>query len=367
MGRDIDPDSREWLPIGGNNPTDATGKFFEGSFDGQGYSVSNIRISTGYHHVGFFGDVKNATILDLGIESGSILGESRVGGIAGAIRNGVTIRGCYNKVAVCGRTFMGGIVGMIGGKDCLVTSRYNTGEIFARSKQSKTAGLLGYLAADAHHTKLLNSYNQGNYFGLIGSVHASATGATIENCYSASTLRLVRIQEALTTTGSFRISTDTLKTYAPVLGDTYTEDTALVNRGYPILFRQQEGHRFHSYMLTSKDADTHSACCRYCTDSYTEAHSFTDGVCICGEEETKAPVVDEEIVINHTLNLASDISLNFAVLSSLLDGYESHYLEVRIPVYQGNALIGTRTVTIEPVVKGSSDYYTLTGLTAAPV
>ena len=360
---DLDLQNELWLPIGG---MDEGGKYvFSGSFDGNGHSIRNLNVwEKGLNYGGLFGIISGGSVSHLGIDSGIVVALNYAAPLAARLENAGILKGCYNRAMVYADGCTGGLAGVISNPDSVIESCYNTGEIFARSKQSKTAGLVGYLAADAHHTKLLNSYNQGNYFGLIGSVHASATGATVENCYSASTLRLVRIQEALTTTSSFQISTDTLKTYAPVLGDAYTEDTALVNRGYPILFWQQEGHCFHSYVLTSKDADTHSACCRYCADSYTEAHSYTNGVCACGEEETKAPVVDEEIVINHTLNLASDISLNFAVLSSLLEGYERHYLEVRIPVYQGNALIGTRTVTIEPVVKGSYDYYTLTGLTA---
>jgi hypothetical protein len=80
------------------------------------------------------------------------------------------------------------------------------------------------------------------------------------------------------------------------------------------------------------------------------------------QEET--PDLDSGIVIGHTLNLASDISVNYAVKSDLLAAYDSCYLEVRLPVYSGNVLTGNRTVTVQPVQNGSYYYFTLTGITA---
>ena len=83
-----------------------------------------------------------------------------------------------------------------------------------------------------------------------------------------------------------------------------------------------------------------------------------------GEAEIKEPIVDETISIGHTLNLASDISINFAVKTTLLADYVNHHMVVEIPVYEGNTQIDTRTLTIEPVLNGNYYYYTLTGLTA---
>ncbi len=74
--------------------------------------------------------------------------------------------------------------------------------------------------------------------------------------------------------------------------------------------------------------------------------------------------VDETIVIRHSLNLASDISINYAVSTSQLSGYDSYYLECTLPLYDGNNLTGSRTVTVAPVLKGSYYYFTLTGITA---
>ena len=120
----------------------------------------------------------------------------------------------------------------------------------------------------------------------------------------------------------------------------------------------------HSYTYDPVDAATHAIGCENCDYTATESHAYTEGACICGEIEIKEPVVDEAIVINHTLNLASDISVNFAVRADMVQNYVNHYLVCEIPVYEGNVQTGTRTVTIEPTLNGYFYYYTLTGLTA---
>ena len=107
--------------------------------------------------------------------------------------------------------------------------------------------------------------------------------------------------------------------------------------------------------------------CTACGDFYSNpikatGHNYVNGVCTaCGDGTT---TVDPTIVINHNLNLASDISINFAVKTSLLTQYDSYYLDVKIPVYSGNTLQSYRNVQIRPVLNGSYYYFTLTGVTA---
>ena len=122
----------------------------------------------------------------------------------------------------------------------------------------------------------------------------------------------------------------------------------------------------HSY--TYEDlGDSHRGTCIRCGKDSTDSHSFTEGTCICGAKERTEPVVDEAIVINHTLNLASDISVNFAVKASLLENYVNHYMICQIPVYDGDMQVGTRSLTLAPELTGNYYYYTLTGLTAVQI
>ncbi len=78
----------------------------------------------------------------------------------------------------------------------------------------------------------------------------------------------------------------------------------------------------------------------------------------------ETPILEENATIRHTLNLASDISLNYLVATSELSGYDSFYMQCVIPVYNGNAYVGTKVVKLSPVLKGNYYYFTLEGLTA---
>ena len=79
---------------------------------------------------------------------------------------------------------------------------------------------------------------------------------------------------------------------------------------------------------------------------------------------TETPVEMTDTKIYHSLNLESDISLNYIVPKAELEGYDSFYLECNLPQYEGNTLVGETTVTITPVLKGEYYYFTLEELTA---
>ena len=76
------------------------------------------------------------------------------------------------------------------------------------------------------------------------------------------------------------------------------------------------------------------------------------------------PSVSCEVSIYHSLNLASDISLNYLVPVEELQDYDSFEMEVRIPVYEGNMFTGYVIETTEPVEKQGFYYFTVNGLTA---
>ena len=119
----------------------------------------------------------------------------------------------------------------------------------------------------------------------------------------------------------------------------------------------------HEYSYIDK-GDSHLGTCIRCSKTLTASHSYENGPCICGATEA---LVDSNIRIQHGLNLASDISINYVVSADLLKDYDSHSLLCTLPVYEGDKLTGTETVTVEPELKGSLYYYTLTGLTAVQI
>ena len=134
-----------------------------------------------------------------------------------------------------------------------------------------------------------------------------------------------------------------------------------VHNGLPFVCRD------HSPVYTDLGNGTHRVSCSLCSeDLRIDSHSMTEGACsLCGC--LAAPKVDEAVVLRHSLNLASDISINYAVQAEQLESYDSFCLSCQIPDYEGNLYKGTSTVVIQPELKGSYYYFTLTGLTAVQI
>ena len=86
---------------------------FDGIFDGQGHTVSEVNLKSGLSYVGFFTHVgKDAVIMNLNV-SGSVMPTGNttiVGGFCGE-NNGI-ISGCSYKGVVSGKDYIGGITGI---------------------------------------------------------------------------------------------------------------------------------------------------------------------------------------------------------------------------------------------------------------
>ena len=106
--------------------------------------------------------------------------------------------------------------------------------------------------------------------------------------------------------------------------------------------------------------------CTFTAIFTADAHYYIDGVCTCGKEGKNEPVQESKWKIGHTLNLASDISVNLAVSKSLLSGFDMDtvYILAEIDLYTDNEKTDTKTVKILPVEQGNYYYFTLSGLTA---
>jgi hypothetical protein len=75
---------------------------------------------------------------------------------------------------------------------------------------------------------------------------------------------------------------------------------------------------------------------------------------------------DLNLKLSHTLNLAGDITLNYAVPVSKISGFdtESLYVEVLRPIYGENLLVGEETLLLKPAQRGNYYYFALDGMTA---
>lgn len=190
-----------WTPIGAN------GTPFDGIFDGNGKTVSNVYTNNENDYQGLFGYVDNGTVKNLAV-SGTIKGKEKVGAIAGYLENGL-IENCHNTAttAVKGQEmFVGGIVGLIKTEQGTVRNCSNsatvsnnylthiggiTGQNFGTTEmcvnkgsvsasEGKGGGIVG-----VNSGTLRNCYNQGSVDGRehIGGI-VGYNAVKTENCYS---------------------------------------------------------------------------------------------------------------------------------------------------------------------------------------
>ena len=193
-----------WTPIG------KSGLPFQGTFDGDGYQITNLKISNGGQYAGLFGYTKGAVIKNCNV-TGEINGYNHTGGIVGSanvntkIRNcsfqgnvegngekrggivghtsiGCDVSGCFVTGTVTGEKFVGGIAGWGAGtiKNCYALANVTATGVSA-------GGIAGYYCSNF---TIENCYYSGNVSakwagGIAGYVSESISGSTeIKNCVS---------------------------------------------------------------------------------------------------------------------------------------------------------------------------------------
>ena len=107
LGADIDLANMEWTPIG-----NSTNKF-QGTFDGNGHTISNLKITSGKSNVGLFGFTTDGEIKNLTVENATVTGYLNVGVVAGT-----PYTSKYTNITVTGHVEVNGFayVGGVGGK-----------------------------------------------------------------------------------------------------------------------------------------------------------------------------------------------------------------------------------------------------------
>lgn len=122
----------------------------------------------------------------------------------------------------------------------------------------------------------------------------------------------------------------------------------------------------HSYTYEGIDAANHAVGCKDCDYAATESHVFENGSCVCGKAETVAPLRKEDWKLYHSLNLASDISVNYVIPAEQLAGFDmdSVYVECRYNEFIGNEVGEEKVLQLKPELRNSYYYFTLEGLTA---
>ena len=239
LTKDLDLTGIEFKPIG------SAGKPFKGTFNGLGHTISNININSTTVYTGLFGYLENATIKDVGIESGSINSQKAyVGGIAGYAKGNTTIENCYNNASITSvANQVGGIIGYATGKTQILNC-YNTGDI---TGNKDVAGIVGKTLGEV---SIENCYNIGVVTGneagigeIVGFIVINATDnsiVTIKNSYYLNTNAIGAYDDGISEDKKQEIENATMQitdktVLHSALGDEYKTDDSGLNNGYPIL------------------------------------------------------------------------------------------------------------------------------------
>ena len=198
-----------WTSIGNSS------NYFTGEFNGNGYTIKNLNISTSSSYQGLFGYTKGAIINNVAIEDAKVYAASYVGVLVGCandtyISNVYTtgslkyqtsssyyggligyattssVQQSYSDVNVSGYNYTGGLIGYANSTS--VSESYATGRI--EYGYQYTGGLIGYVCGTSSIT---NTYATGSVFadyyyagGLIG--YATGSGVTVSNSYASNTV-----------------------------------------------------------------------------------------------------------------------------------------------------------------------------------
>lgn len=169
---------------------------FTGSYDGNGWELSNVTVSeTGPFYAGFFGLALGATLTQISIVSGSISGGTFTGGLVGRAEDS-EISVVSSSATVTGTDHVGGLIGLqLGGS---LTDAYATGTVTGSGDY--VGGLVGRIESSstakpnvtrAFATGNVSSPTGWDVAGLIGLVlrgtvsQTYATGATIGDVFVA--------------------------------------------------------------------------------------------------------------------------------------------------------------------------------------
>ena len=194
LTKNIDLNGNEWTPIG----TKGTSNVFKGTFDGDGRTIKNLKISSG-DCVAFFGAVENATVKNLTVE-GNVNGKNAAGIVARVV-GGATIENCVNRATINASDKAAGIVMYAQGSsssdqygplssDCVIKNCKNYGAVNAN--KIAAGGIYGWSGDESGKLKITDCENNGvvtaTNTAQAGGIAGNCRVITVENCANNGTV-----------------------------------------------------------------------------------------------------------------------------------------------------------------------------------
>ncbi len=179
---DIDASpTQEWNGGDGFEPIGSTITPFSGTFDGQGYTISNLLINKpGGNNRALFSYVDGATISNVMLEDFDITGDSRVAALVAYLNNGIVYNcGCSGQISA--NSGGGGLIGRM--STSILMSCYSEADVTGRSNGENYGGLVGITE---NNCTISNCFARGAVSGYnkVGGLVGKLEDAGLSNCYS---------------------------------------------------------------------------------------------------------------------------------------------------------------------------------------
>lgn len=182
---DIDLDGIAWTPIGNVNNK------YSGTFDGQGYSITNFNYTATGDNNGLFGYINNAIVKNFSI-SGTLTSTFSKNGVVGAADGAAVVSGIHSALTINVSDFKGHTGGIVGGDGggvthtLLVENCEYSGTLTHSGAGDCQAGILGYAYAGGVRNCVFSGTIIGEnskYGGILGYCKF-VTFLGVKNCLS---------------------------------------------------------------------------------------------------------------------------------------------------------------------------------------
>ena len=218
---DLDISGEDWAPIGTADHGKTSG--FAGTFDGRGYTVSNLTCGTAkdakeYEAVGFFGVIaEGGTVKNLNVHINKIytdydLGRYIIsgGGLAGILEENAVIDHCsvsggnqVISVNAGSKAAIGGLVGQMESGSLVANSWTDVGLNYGTISREKADIYMGGICGkQAANSLIANSASFGSVPGMLfdGTLYvgglAGYTSGALYNCYTSSLTKAQKLSVA---------------------------------------------------------------------------------------------------------------------------------------------------------------------------
>ena len=166
-------DEQSWVPIGNSN------KLYQGTFDGNGKTITNLYINASQVNMGLFGYTYGGTIKNLTFEYANVTNTNNYAGVlVGKASGGSTLQNIKisNTCQIKGGQYTGGIAGYLDG------NAYNCVNCATVQGIQYIGGLCGYSRTGNSMTACANYGNVTASSLRVGGLVGYFSGGTIQDC-----------------------------------------------------------------------------------------------------------------------------------------------------------------------------------------